>query len=281
MLIGLVRRYPVVSYFVLAYLVSALALLVIGPPSLDASARSGVSEAMFPVMVIGVAIVGIALTAATTGRPGLRELRSRMTRLAWRWLPVLAIPPTGILLVLELLSRFVGARFTPQFLIWGVAAGALAGFFEEVGWTGFAYPRMRARFGALAGAVLLGLLWGVWHLPVVDSLGAASPHDGALPAFFAAFVAVVMAVRVLIAWVYANTGSVLMAQLLHASATGSLVVLSAPRVTPAQEAAWYLAYAAVLWVVAVGLVIATYSPTLVGRVGRRSNSRKTNLGGVS
>jgi membrane protease YdiL (CAAX protease family) len=267
-MLRLPRRYPLVSYFTLAYAVSALALFVIGPPRLDASARSVASEAMFPVMVIAVGVIGVALTASVGGGKGLRELRSRMTRLPWRWLPVLAIPPVGILLVLEFLRTFVGPSFTPGLLVYGIAAGVVAGFFEEIGWTGFAFPRLRARFGALGGALLLGLLWGVWHLPVVDSLGAASPHDHALPAFFAAFVAVVIAVRVLIAWVYANTGSVLMAQLTHASSTGFLVVLSAPGVSPSQEAAWYLAYAALLWV-AAGLVIVRYSPSLAGRAGMR------------
>jgi CAAX protease family protein len=130
----------------------------------------------------------------------------------------------------------------------------VAGFCEEIGWTGFAYPRMRARFGWLGAALLLGVLWGLWHLPVVDSLGAASPHGSSWPEFFAAFIAVLAAIRVLIAWTYTHTGSLRMAQLLHASSTGFLVILSAPRVTPAQEALWYAVYAAVLWAVVITVV---------------------------
>ena len=138
---------------------------------------------------------------------------------------------------------------------------------------------MPTRFGALGGALLLGLLWGVWHLPVVDSLGAASPHGPALPAFFASFVAVMTGLRVLIAWVYGNTGSVLMAQLLHASSTGFLVVLSAPRVTPAQEALWYLGYAVVLWAV-VALVVARWSPTLTGRLAAKRTRAELGAAGA-
>lgn len=67
--------------------------------------------------------------------------------------------------------------------------------------------------------------------------------------------AVLIALRVLIAWVYNHTGSLLMAQLLHASSTGFLVVLGAPRVTPGQEALWYAVYAAVLGAVAVVVVV--------------------------
>jgi membrane protease YdiL (CAAX protease family) len=275
-LLGLVRRFPLACYFALVYAVSALALVVIGPPRLSGSAAFPVASlVMFPVMVVCVALVGVALTAATGGHAGLRDLRSRLTRLRARWLLVVLIPPVAILAVLELFRAVAGPSFTPGFLAFGIAAGVLAGFFEEIGWTGFAYPRMRTRFGALGGALLLGLLWGVWHLPVVDSLGAASPHGMALPAFFASFVAVLTALRALIAWVYTNTGSVLMAQLLHASSTGFLVVLSAPRVTPAQEALWYLGYAVVLWAV-VAVVVARWSPTLSGRPA--ANGSRAQLG---
>ena len=72
------------------------------------------------------------------------------------------------------------------------------------------------------------MLWGLWHLPVVDSLRAASPHGRYWPEYFAAFIAVLAAIRVLIAWTYVHTGSLRMDQLLHASSTGFLVILSAP-----------------------------------------------------
>src|SRR5215467_9011714 len=262
---GLVRRFPLASYFALVYAVSALALVVIGPPRLSGAAAFPVASlVMFPIMVVCVALIGVALTAATAGRAGLRDLRSRLTRLRARWLLVVLIPPVAILAVLELFRAVAGPSFTPGFLVFGIAAGVIAGFFEEIGWTGFAYPRMRTRFGALGGALVLGVLWAAWHFPVVDSLGAASPHGASWPAFFASFTVVLIALRVLIAWVYTNTGSVLLAQLLHASSTGFLVVLSAPRVTPTQEALWYLGYAVVLGAV-VGLVVARWSPTLAGR----------------
>jgi hypothetical protein len=112
---------------------------------------------------------------------------------------------------------------------------------------------MRPRFGPFLAAVVLGVAWGIWHLPVVDSLGAASPHGNAFISFFIAFVVLLTAVRVLIAWVYDNTGSLRMAQLVHASSTGFLVILSAPRVTPSQEADWYFVYAGLLWVIVLAL----------------------------
>ncbi len=236
----LLPRSPLVCYFVLAYAASGLALTVIGWPKLDATDdRPAASLAMFPVVVIGAGLAGLAMTAATGGREGLRQLRARLTR--WRlgrWWLVLLLPPLGILAVLTAFRLFVSPSFAPQFLAFGIGIGLVAGLFEEIGWTGFAYPRLRARFGALGGALLLGMLWAFWHFPVVDSLGAASPHGAAWPAFFASFAALIVAMRILIAWLYVNTGSVLGAQLLHASSTGFLVVLGAPGVSPSQEALW-------------------------------------------
>jgi membrane protease YdiL (CAAX protease family) len=256
-LLGVVRRWPVVCYFVLAYALSGIGLLVIGLPRLGHPTGQPVSAlAVFPVMVVGVGLLGVGLTAATAGKPGVGELWSRVRRpVHQRWYLVLLVPPAAILVALGLLRAFISSRFTPQVFLFGIAAGLLAGFCEEFGWTGFAYPRMSSRLGALRAALLLGLLWGLWHFPVADSLGVASPHGSYFPEFFAAFVAMLVALRVLIAWVYANTGSLRMAQLLHASSTGFLVILGPAAVSAGQEALWYLGYALVLWLVATAVVV--------------------------
>jgi len=260
--LGPLRRAPLLAFFSLAYAASAIALAVIGWPRLDGAGGQPVASlVMFPVIVIAVGLAGVGMTAVTEGRQGLQRLRVRMTH--WRlgrWWLVLLVPPLGMLLVLTALQRFVSPSYAPHFLVFGIAAGLLAGLFEELGWTGFAFPRMSARLGALAGALVLGLLWALWHFPVVDSLGAASPHGSAWPLFFGAFAAVLVATRVLIGWLYANTGSVLGAQFLHATSTGSLVVLSPSAVSAEQEALWYLAYAVLLWIV-VAAIVARFGAT--------------------
>ena len=119
---------------------------------------------------------------------------------------------------------------------------------------GFAFRALSAQRSELSAAVLIGLLWGLWHLAVIDFLGTASPHRSYLFPYFLAFIAVMTAMRVLIAWLYANTRSIFLAQLMHVSSTGSLVALSPPVVTARQEAIWYGIYAGVLGVV-VALVV--------------------------
>jgi hypothetical protein len=77
--------------------------------------------------------------------------------------------------------------------------------------------------------------------------------------------------RVLIGWIYANTGSVALAQLMHASSTGSLVVLSPSRVTAAREALWYAVYAVALWVI-VSIVTAKCGSGLGGKTPQDEKS---------
>jgi hypothetical protein len=76
--LGFVRRRPLTCYFALVFLLTGLALLVIGLPKLQSTAsRSMLPLVMFPVMVIGVGLTGIALAAATGGRKGLQELHAQ------------------------------------------------------------------------------------------------------------------------------------------------------------------------------------------------------------
>src|SRR5215470_13733430 len=101
--------------------------------------------------------------------------------------------------------------------------GIPAGFFEEIGWTGFAFPKMHLKQSIIKAGVVLGFLWGFWHLPVIDFLGAATPHGKYLLPFLLAFIAVLIGIRLLIVYVYSNTESILLAQVMRIASTGSLV----------------------------------------------------------
>jgi uncharacterized protein len=262
---AIIRRYPVVTYFALTFLISWTGALAVATPHLirhqPLPQMTGIL--MFPVMLLGPSLAGIVLTRIVDGKSGLRVLFSQMFR-AWvppRWYMALLLPPALVLTVLLFLERFVSPVYAPNRFFMGILFGIPAGFLEEIGWMGYAFPKMRSESNGLAPSILLGLLWTLWHLPVINYLGTAIPHGAYWLPFFLAFSLAMTAMRVLIAWIYTNTKSVLLAQLMHVSSTGSLVIFSAARVTVAQEAMWYALYGTVLWI-AVGIVVKTFGRRL-------------------
>lgn len=261
----IVRRYPVAAYFALTFTLSWLGALAIAAPYFIRHQPSPqiAGILMFPMMLLGPAFSGIVLTRVVDGKIGLRDLLSRMSLLRIRrtWYAALIIPPILILMVLLLLKRFVSPEYAPNHFFIGIFFGIPAGFLEEIGWMGYAFPRMRSESSVLSGAILLGMLWALWHLPVIDHLGTATPHGGYWLPFFLAFSFAMTAMRVLIAWIYTNTNSVLLAQLMHISSTGSLVLFSPAHVTAAQEVVWYAVYGAALWA-AVAIVLKLFGTRL-------------------
>jgi membrane protease YdiL (CAAX protease family) len=254
---SLVKRHPVFSYFALTYAISWTgALLVVLPHLIRHEAVPKLAGIlMFPVMLLGPSVTAIVLTRLLDGQAGLAELFARMRKpFAPAWCAMLLVPPALVFAVLLCLKRFSSAAYAPNLFPPGLGFGLLAGFFEEIGWMGYAFPRMRTHRGPFISAALLGVLWGTWHLPVIDYLGAATPHGTYLLPFFLAFTAAMTAMRELIAFMYTRTNSVLLAQLMHASSTSALAVLSPAAVSAAQEVLWYVAYGATLWlIVAIAL----------------------------
>jgi len=102
-----------------------------------------------------------------------------------------------------------------------------ASFAEELGWRGFALPRLQQRYGPVLGTVILGTLHGLWHLPAffTQILGPFSLPN------YAGFLFVAIAATFLYTWIFNHTrGSVLLATLTHGfgDAAGGLVALLIP-----------------------------------------------------
>lgn len=248
-----VRRHPAASYFVLAFALSWLGALVVAAPHVlrGQPIPKFAGLMMFPAMLLGPSIAGIVLAPIVDGPAGLRDLSLRMRRFRFsaRWYAVLLIPPVFVLATLLLMKAILSPVYAPNRFFAGAGFGVVAGFFEEIGWMGFAFPKLRQTFPAMPAAILLGVLWSCWHIPVIDYLGTATPHGAYWWHFFVAFACAMTAMRVLICWLYSNTKSVLAAQLMHAASTGCLVVFSPQQVSAGQEALWYALYAVALWLI--------------------------------
>jgi uncharacterized protein len=102
---------------------------------------------MFPAMLLGPCAAGILLAWLIDGSIGLRDLFSRMRRIRVpaRWYAALLIPPVLVLTVFFLMKTFVSPVFAPNRFFAGMGFGFVAGFFEEIGWMGFAFPKMRGK----------------------------------------------------------------------------------------------------------------------------------------
>lgn len=114
---------------------------------------------------------------------------------------------------------------------------------EELGWRGFALPRLQARMSALSASLILGLLWALWHLPLY--LTAGHPLS---EVFFGWFLLSILADAILFTWIFNNTrGSLLVVLLFHASiATSGLFLAST---AGSFVIALVLKWAVVLWIV--------------------------------
>jgi membrane protease YdiL (CAAX protease family) len=253
------RRHPLLAYCAAVYGISwGGVLVVVGAHGFDlVHLRPADTGLIFVAMLLGPSVGGLAMTAVLDGRAGLRRLKVSLMRwrVGVRWYAVAVLTmPLVLLTVLWPLSAVVDAAFAPRFQWPLFAIGLIAGSFEEIGWTGFATPRLLALKRLFIAGLSLGLVWALWHGLVdfrqnFNTLGAAW-----LLQFAAFYVAALTAYRLLMTWLYANTQSLLLAVLMHASYTGWLFVLY-PATSFEQGLVWQTAFAVGLWVV-VAVVVA-------------------------
>ncbi len=137
----------------------------------------------------------------------------RITHKIW-YAPILLLRP-AILLLSYGIMRWTGVALPAPLFTVPAALGLLLAFMaaalcEELGWSGYAIDPLQDRWGALRAAMLLGSVWAVWHvLPLVQA------HRS--PAWIAWWFLDTVAARILIVWIYNNTGkSVFAAALYHA-----------------------------------------------------------------
>jgi membrane protease YdiL (CAAX protease family) len=259
---AIITRHSVLTFYALTFAISwgGLLLAIGGPGGLPLTAEK---EAMaYPTMLAGPGVAGLLLTGLVAGRTGYRDLLARLRRwrVGGRWYAValLAAPLVFAVVTLAFARLFPAIRLsllttedTASLLLTSVVVALMVAVFEEVGWTGFAIPRLQARYAVVTTGLVVGVVWGLWHFPL---FWARDSFAGVLPlAILAAqLFAWLPAYRVLMVWVYDRTGSLLLPVLMHASLLAIQLILMAQ----VPEALVLLRYILVLAVAMWGLVAA-------------------------
>src|SRR5215470_3175396 len=179
----------------------------------------------------GPSFAALLLVWREEGRSGVRHLLGRAfdLRIPARWLLPTLLVPLALGATAALVYRAIGGVPSPSGLLaqpWLIVPSFLFILLlqgpvpEEFGWRGHALDRLQARWSALTSALVLGVVWGLWHLPLFF-LSAAGIYT--LP--FGPWLAQVVASSVLVTWLYNSTGrNLLVALLWHAMNNLSLAL---------------------------------------------------------
>ena len=217
----------------------------------------GLRRVLFYLGAFTPGLLALGLTARATGRAGVASLLRRLFagRVAARWylfaLGYMVVIKLTVALVI-LAATDAWPRFGPD--PWYVMLAATLGSTilggqagEEIGWRGYALPRLAARFGLGGASVLLGVLWAGWHLPLFLVPGADTFGQS-----FPLYVLQVTALSVAIAWLYARTrASLLLVMLMHAAVNNTKDIV--PSAEPNATNPWALSHSLVAWLTVVML----------------------------
>src|SRR5215216_3706694 len=221
------KSHSLLSYFALTFAITwgLFVFAVGGPGGIPATKEEFTTLPLLAILavLVGPSVSGILLTGLVYGREGFRDLFTRMMRwrVGARWYAVALLTAplvfTAALLPLWLVSPvFLPGIFASEakvsFVLMNIVVALIVGIFEELGWTGFAVPTLlRLRYSVLATGLIVGVLWGAWHLLFNDIWASVATSGELPPALFAlgwglTFLAgQLVAYRVLMVWVYKRT----------------------------------------------------------------------------
>ncbi len=238
---SLINQHPVLSYYLLTFLLSYGSLLIMllraGLPATRQEMNGTVMFAI-PFMLLGPSISGLLMTGLVDGRAGFRDLWGRLRR--WRvgagWYALALLLPAALNLAVPLGLSLFSSEYLPRVftaadktsrLIMNLTAGLVTGVCEEIGWMGFAAPKLRQRYSSIQTGLIIGVLWGLWHILPMAIMPSVAYGAPVAPGLYIAVRSLyflaggLVAIRVLMLWVYDNTQSLFVMAVLHAVLTGT------------------------------------------------------------
>lgn len=244
-------------------------------------ALAALAGAVFLAGVFAPALVALVLTDRAEGRAATQALLGRVFRwrvgVGWYVFAVAYVP--AIKLSTALVHR-VATGAWPRFgqEAWYVMAAAIvvstwAQAGEEIGWRGYALPRLAARLGLAPASVILGVIWAAWHLPLFFVLRGATYGQS-----FPLYLVEVTGLSVAFAWLYWRTGgSLLLTMLLHAAVNNTKDIV--PSAVPGAAGSLALSTslvgwitAAILWATAAGFLFRMRGVTTLAGAELRNES---------
>lgn len=283
------KKHPCLIYFFLTFAISWGGLILVsgGPGGFPKTKEQfqNMLPVFIPLVLVGPSASGIIMIALLDGKAGFSDLLAHfyMWRVGMRWYAVaLLTAPLVLISVLLTLSLFSPVYIPGIFassdrvplLLTGISAGLLVGFLEELGWTGFATPRLRKQYSVFSTGLIVGVLWGAWHI-FLNVIWVSDTYSGELsPAIFIVgrtlgdILGVLPAFRVLMVWVHDQTRSLLLAMLMHASLTTTTIIVEPAGISGATLLVYDLASAAAMWLIVAAVVAATRGELELKRAGQ-------------
>lgn len=227
--VTLLKWHPVIAYFVLAYAISWAVELPLAA-SAQGWLRTQMPPALHYLASFGPMLAALFVTAMTEGRHGIWQLLSGLFK--WRvglgWLLFAILSPIALFAVAAIAGVATKGKWPDLALLGEVdylpylgVAGAFIlwlltfGVGEELGWRGFALPRLQTKHSALTATLILGLVWACWHVPAFfykDTYRAMGLGGFPLLLLF------ILAASPVFTWLYNSTrGSLLMVIVFHAT----------------------------------------------------------------
>ncbi len=239
------KKYPVLFYYLLAFVLSWVGILVVIAVKGGLPADKQELEAVLPVAIFsmlgGPSLAGLISIALVDGKPGFRDLwrRLRTWRFGLRWWVIAIFLAPLLLLAMWLALSLFSPVYLPGMITradrWsriamGLSSAIATGFLEELGWSGFVLPKLRERNSTFQTGLIIGVLHGLWHIlpmaiwPSIAYAGSLSPAVYVTVRSISFLIGGLVAFRILMVWVYDHTESLLLLSIMHVSLTAANII---------------------------------------------------------